>query len=1127
MARRAISLRWRLALALGLLPLLILLPVSWFVGRQYQQQYRDIRLSKGEIITAQLSKTLRRVTPYISSVRDLPELSTYLRESIQDQSEMAFAALTLKNGMVLYHSLPGKQNIMMPELANLGKISPLKREVVPYGEVFLVFEEVPLVGEDSLYIVLGETVAVVEPPALMWGPLLISAALMGLLIGSLLIFMQRLVLRQVHDLAEGAAIIGAGDFEYEIPVWSNDELGFLAHTFNEMAARLHDLVGTLEQQVAERTVALQKRGHQLEAVALVSKEAATVRDVLRLLERTVKAIATQFNYYHVGIFLLDDEQEWAVLRAVSSEGGQRMLARNHRLRVGQQGIVGRVSATGQPRIALDVGGDAVWFNTPELPATHSEMALPLIDLDEQVVGVLDVQSAKQGAFAGEDIETLQLLADQISIALQNVRLLEQTRFALAELETMQRDQSRQGWARVADRIRPQAYEYDRVGVQPVLPLPTAPALLGGTGVRQVMLGANNPYLISPLQYRGETIAMLSLSDPERNWTAEEITLISSISDQVAIALENARLFEEAQRTARSQELLNQVLQAASSMSNAEIALREIAALLARGLNMSVGIFTFLSPDARRIQPQALMLPSGENLLATAGIISLPRDLQIFFQGLSRPEMGKVLPIFEQLNLAQNYDLGRVLYVAIRTATKKVGFIALIQRAEDILLDPETRELAQALANQIAVVVENLNLLTETERRSTELQELYELSLRFGDVVEVKETQELLVERAVEVLAGEAGAFAHYQEGHLVLSSVQGLTSPAAFEGREIKPGEGLVGYVFVQGKSLRIDDYQSWEQKDEWLPESEIGSALAVPLGSKEQLLGVLLVFRSPNQALFDSEAVRLAELLAAQAVVALENARLFHEARIRAEELGDLNELARALTSQLHVQAVLETTYQGAARLLDVTNFYVAFYDEEVEELSFPLWVEDGEPVTWPARPMQPDGLIERIIHQKQPLLIREHVVEWLHQNLRSVGIGRVALSWLGVPLMIGERVLGVIAVQSYTTPRVYDEHARDLLVSIASQTAIAIQSARLFEQAQRRARHERQIYEITSRLRRSPDMTTILQTAADELGQALGADRVLVRLRGGGIGAAAPEQKAAESEEARVARLKRSRES
>ncbi|MCD4737904.1 MAG: GAF domain-containing protein, partial [Anaerolineae bacterium] len=986
-----------------------------------------------------------------------------------------------------------------------------------------------LLGEDSLYVVIGETVAVVEPPALMWGPLLASAALMGLLIGSLLIFMQRLVLRQVRDLAEGAAIIGAGDFEYEIPVRGRDELGFLARTFNEMAARLHDLVGTLEQQVAERTDALRKRGQQLQAVALVSKEAATVRDVSHLLKRTVTAIATQFNYYHVGIFLLDDEQEWAVLRAVSSEGGQRMLARGHRLRVGQQGIVGSVSATGRPRIALDVGVDAVWFNTSELPETHSEMALPLVNLDQQVVGVLDVQSVEQGAFTDEDIETLQLLADQISVALQNARLLEQTRFALAELETMQRDQSRQGWARVADRIRPQAYEYDRVGVQPVLPLPTSPALLGGTGVRQVMLGADNPYLISPLQYRGETIAMLSLSDPERNWTDEEITLIKSISDQVAIALENARLFEEAQRTARSQELLNQVLQSASSMSNAEVALQEIAVILARGLNMAVGIFTFLSSDASKIQPQALTLPSGENLLAAAGIISLPLDLQIFFRGLSRPEMGKVLPIFEELDLAQNYDLGRVLYVAIRTATKKVGFIALIQRVEDILLDPDTRELAQSLANQIAVVVENLNLLTETERRSTELRELYELSLRFGDVVEVKETQDLLVERAAEVLVGDAGVFAHYNEREelLVLSSIRGLTSPAAFEGREIQPEEGLAGYVFAQNKSLRIDDYRSWERRDEWLPESEIGSAMAVPLGSKEQLLGVLLVFRSPSQAPFDSEAVRLAELLAAQAVVALENARLFHEARIRAEELVALNELAQALTSQLHVQAVLETTYQGAARLLDATNFYIAFCDEKIEELSFPLVMEDGELVMWQARQMEQKGLTEHIMRQKQPLLIREHVEEWILQNLTGVGIGRASLSWLGAPLMIGDRVLGVIAVQSYTTPRVYDEHARDLLVSIAGQTAIAIQSARLFEQAQRRAQHERQIYEITSRLRRSPDMATILQTAAAELGQALGADRVLVRLRGREVSESAPDQKAMESEEESAARLKRSRES
>ena len=1109
MNRRSISLRWRLVLALGLLPLLILLPVSWFVGRAYQEQYRDIRLSKGEIITGQLAQTLRRVSPYISSVQDLPELNTYLRQSIQDQEEMTFAALALENGLVLYHSLPGKRNMVLPELANLGKNSPIKREVPPYDELFLVFEEVPLFGGESLYVIIGEYVEAVEPPTLIWGPLVASAALLVLLIGLLLIFMQRLVMNPVRDLAEGAAVIGAGDFNYEIPVRSSDELGLLAHTFNEMAGRLHELVGNLEKQVAERTEALQKRGQQLEAVARVSKEATRVRDVSHLLTSTTEAISTQFDYYHVGIFLLDDQREWAALRAASSEGGRRMLARNHRLRVGQQGIVGTVSSTGQPRIALDVGDDAVWFNTPELPHTHSEMALPLIDLEEQVVGVLDVQSTEEGAFTNEDIETLQLLADQISVAMQNARLLEQTRSALTELESMQRDQSRQGWARVGDRIRAQAYEYDRVGVQPVLPLPTPSGMLTDSGVQEVMLGEDKPYLMSPLRYRGQTIAMLSLSDPQRKWTDEEISLIEGISDQIAVALENARLFEDAQRTARSQELLNLVLQSASSMSNAEIALQEIAALLARGLNMSVGVFTFLSADASKIQPQALMLPTGENLLSDGAIFSLPPDLQIFFQGLSRPEMGKVLPLFTELDLDESYDLGRVLYVAIRTATKNIGFIALIQRAEDVLLDPETRNLAQALANQIAVVVENLNLLTESERRSTELQELYELSLSFGEVVEIQATQELLVERAVEVLSGDVGAFVSYNSRKelLEITSVEGLPDAKSFKGREIRPGQGLVGRVFEQGKSLRVDDYHQWEGGDELL-RSEVGPALAVPLGSKQQARGVLLIFRSPGQNPFDAAALRLAELLAAQALVALENAHLFHEARIRAEELASLNELAQTLTSQLNVQAVLQGTYQGAAKLLDTTNFYIAFHDKAEESISFPLVVEAGEKTEWQERDMHTEGLTEYVIRNKQPLLIRDHMEDWLHHHFQGTGIGTLSLSWLGVPLMIGDDVLGVMAVQNYTTERAYDEHSRDLLVSIASQTAIAVQSARLFEQAQQRAQHERQIYEITSRLRRSPDMSIILQTAADELGKALRADRVLIRLRGKGSGAATPDQ-------------------
>ncbi len=113
-----------------------------------------------------------------------------------------------------------------------------------------------------------------------------------------------------------------------------------------------------------------------------------------------------------------------------------MLERNHRLRVGEQGIVGNVTRSGIPRVAMDVGDDAVFFDNPDLPETHSEMALPL-QISSQVIGALDVQSTETGAFTDEDIQMLSLLANQVSLAIENARLFEDTRRALAESEASQ------------------------------------------------------------------------------------------------------------------------------------------------------------------------------------------------------------------------------------------------------------------------------------------------------------------------------------------------------------------------------------------------------------------------------------------------------------------------------------------------------------------------------------------------------------------------------------------------------------------------------------------------------------------------------------------------------------------
>ena len=142
--------------------------------------------------------------------------------------------------------------------------------------------------------------------------------------------------------------------------------------------------------------------------------------------------------------LLDDAREYAVLMAANSEGGKRMLARGHKLRVGQTGIVGYATGTGKPRIALNTGTDMVYFNNPDLPETHSEIALPL-RVRDQIIGALDVQSTEPNAFANEDIEVLSTLADQVSIAIQNARQFEQTRKALSEAEALAKQFAQTGW----------------------------------------------------------------------------------------------------------------------------------------------------------------------------------------------------------------------------------------------------------------------------------------------------------------------------------------------------------------------------------------------------------------------------------------------------------------------------------------------------------------------------------------------------------------------------------------------------------------------------------------------------------------------------------------------------------
>ncbi|HXQ35606.1 MAG TPA: GAF domain-containing protein, partial [Anaerolineales bacterium] len=214
---------------------------------------------------------------------------------------------------------------------------------------------------------------------------------------------------------------------------------------------LSELTKNLEKRVAERTGELasvntknERRAAQFEAIAQVSRTISSTQDLNTLLPQITSVISRLFGFYHVGIFLIDSKGEYAVLSAANSEGGLKMLARSHRLKVGEVGIVGYVTSTGNPRVALDTGADMVFFNNPDLPHTRSEIALPF-KVGGQVIGALDVQSKEPNAFAEEDVSILSILSEQVGIAIQNSRQYEETRRALAESEMLSRQFVQQGW----------------------------------------------------------------------------------------------------------------------------------------------------------------------------------------------------------------------------------------------------------------------------------------------------------------------------------------------------------------------------------------------------------------------------------------------------------------------------------------------------------------------------------------------------------------------------------------------------------------------------------------------------------------------------------------------------------
>lgn len=303
---------------------------------------------------------------------------------------------------------------------------------------------------------------------------------------------------------------------------------------------------------------LERRATRLRAATQVAHDATIARDLDELLDLAADMIRERLGFYHVSIFLVDDRGEQAVLRAAAGEAGSQMLEQRYRLKVGEAGAVGYVTAVGLSRTIRDVGGDAAYLDNPLLPETRSEMTLPL-RVGEEIIGALDMQSREMEVFDEEDVTIFQTMADQLAVAIQNTRLLRDMERTVRELEAVSGRYTREAWR--VERSR--GYRYRGLGVEPVSEQPqeVGQAWLAGSSV---ISGAEDGRdetgnrLAVPVKLRDQVIGVLSLRFEGDPASPETVSLIEEIADRLAIALESARLLEETQSRAQREQTIRKI-----------------------------------------------------------------------------------------------------------------------------------------------------------------------------------------------------------------------------------------------------------------------------------------------------------------------------------------------------------------------------------------------------------------------------------------------------------------------------------------------------------------------------------------------------------------------------------------
>ena len=914
-------------------------------------------------------------------------------------------------------------------------------------------------------------------------PSLLLSALIGLLaVTALYLLYVRPLTRDLGTLQHGSEAMRENIFTQSVQLKRRDELGELAVTFNQLAQDLRQQIESREHVIAERTLDLRKRANQLEASMQVGRAANSSLELNRLLRDTVNLIRDRSGYYHASVFLLDETATAVVVRESTGEVGEILKNKPHTLLIGSQSVVGQATAQRKPFLARDVGAEETYFENPLLPETRSEVALPLIS-QGQLLGALDVQSRRPDAFLADDLNVLQQMADHVAAAIYNARL-----FTAVQRRNQRQRQVIQLWQNISTLRQPAAI-LQRTATSLVQEFGYKGAYLGKLiGNEMVVqatasqpdyepmsLGVHRTVLSGPLREVIESReTRLFTHDSPNDPTLYELNLPFMRVEIVAPIMQGSE----------AQMVTHMMIVYEDGTHKLDVNDEILLALLSEALAASLANADLLNEK-------------------DSNLLELNRMYKRTADTLAQGQMAQA--VFRPLALDLNGGGSESEQTAVSNALVSTHRVPLVLREQvigEIVVEgapqgwtTEMETLTTAVAQETAYALENSELFAQTQVRLREQETLFNLTNQLTRILDINEIYRHASRAFVEELGTRGCIISSWEKiskSITLRAEYIHSTADAQETGHYVRQEVHLLenfphsAQILTQHEpQLLTADHDTLTPAEQtFLSSRQAHQMLELPLLAGDTVLGLVTLYRTAEQSLFDDRDIRFAQAMAVQTAVSLQNTSLTTRAQEQVTQLNTLNRISRNLSAAQTMRDMYETIRRELLAIVNATGVSISLITSDGQHVRWSYLYEHNAEVDLSAIPAVPlnKGLTGHVLTTRKPLLINSHTnLDEFRELTGSFSVGVETNAWLGVPVIYAGTLIGSLVIENETDASAFDEPEVELMTTVAANLAVAINNLRQVQELQTSRATAEMLYETGQRISRTDDSAQVLAALAE----------------------------------------------